>query len=82
MLPFSIQVLSRRRKIHSFLETFRMLETSFNDFGIEFVHEFEYAYNVISLIKIKLAIKIVNRVIVFMNELLNKDNRLLLNLFH
>ena len=49
------------------------LETSFNDFGIEFVQEFEYTFNVISLIKIKLAIKIVNRVIVFMNELLNKD---------
>ena len=49
------------------------LETSFNDFGIEFVQEFEYTFNVISLIKIKLAIKIVNRVIQFMNELLNKD---------
>ena len=44
------------------------LETSFNDFGIEFVQEFEYTFNVISLIKIKLAIKIVNRVILFMNR--------------
>ena len=49
------------------------LETSFNDFGIEFVQEFEYTFNVISLIKIKLAIKIVNRVILFMNELLSKE---------
>ena len=49
------------------------LETSFNDFGIEFVQEFEYTFNVISLIKIKLAIKIVNRVLLFMNELLNKN---------
>ena len=49
------------------------LETSFNDFGIEFVQEFEYTLNVISLIKIKLAIKIVYSVILFMNELLNKN---------
>ena len=48
------------------------LETSFNDFGIEFVQELEYTFNVISLIKIKLAIKIVNRVIVFINELVYK----------